>query len=416
MDRVSWFVGIDWGSERHAICVVDATGHHREERRVEHTAEAVQACLDWITTYTGVTATQMAVAIETPRGALIDACLARGMHVWAVNPKQLDRFRDRHTVAGAKDDRRDAWVLADSLRTDPGAFQPVHQEDPIIVQLRELSRAEDDLDAEFRRLANQLRSQVHRLTPDVLTLCPGADEPWFWALLETASTPMAQKRLTRARVDHLLRAHRIRRWRGAEVIARLQVPSFPHAPGVVEAAEAQIRLILPRLGVVHAQRLACGRQLEHLLQQLRERPHDADERGEHRDIAILESLPGVGRKVAVTMLAEAAEPLAQRDYDRLRAHLGTAPVTTASGKRRLVSMRRACNRRLRWAAYHWGRASVQHDAPSGAYYRELRARGHRHGRALRSVVDRWLRILMAMLRHNTLYDASRFAVTAESGA
>jgi transposase len=416
MDQVSWYVGIDWGSESHAVCVVDATGHRREERRVVHTAEAVQACLDWIMTHTGVTPSQIAVAIETPRGALIDACLARGMRVFAVNPKQLDRFRDRHTVAGAKDDRRDAWVLADSLRTDAAAFQPVHQEDAIVVQLRELSRAEEDLDAEFRRLANQLRSQVHRLAPDLLALCPGADEAWFWALLTAAPTPAAQHRLTRARVDHLLRAHHIRRWRAADVIERLQGLSFPHAPGVVEAAAAQIRLILPRLEVVHAQRLACGRQLEQLLQQLRDRPRDAEERGEHRDIAILESLPGVGRKVAVTMLAEAAGPLAQRDYDRLRAHLGTAPVTTASGKRRMVSMRRACNRRLRWAAYHWGRASVQHDAPSAAYYRDLRARGHRHGRALRSVVDRWLRILIAMLRQNTLYDANRFSDPSENGA
>jgi transposase len=416
MEQVTWYVGIDWGSESHAVCVVDEAGQRREERRVDHTADAVQACLDWVMSYTGVPPSQIAVAIETPRGALVDTCLAREWRVFAVNPKQLDRFRDRHSVAGAKDDRRDAWVLADSLRTDPGAFQPVRQEDPLVVQLRELSRAEEDLDAEFRRLANQLRSQVHRLVPDLLALCPGADEPWFWALLQLAPTPAAQRRLTRARVDHLLRAHRIRRWRGADVVARLQAALFPHAPGVVEASEAQIRLTLPRLEVVHTQRLACGRQLEHLLQQLRDRPREADQRGEHRDIAILESLPGVGRKVAVTMLAEAADPLACRDYDRLRAHVGTAPVTVASGKRRVVSMRRACNRRLRWAAYHWGRASVQHDAPSAAYYQDLRARGHGHGRALRSVVDRWLRILIAMLRQNTLYEAGRFAVAGDNGA
>jgi transposase len=416
MDDVTWYVGIDWGGESHAICVVDAAGQHRQERRVEHAAEAVQACLDWVIAVTGATPSQVAVALETPRGAVVDTCLAGGFRVFAINPKQVDRFRDRHTVAGAKDDRRDAWVLADSLRTDPAAFQSVRSEDPVIIQLRELSRTEEDLDAEFRRLANQLRGYVHRLVPDLLTLCPAADEPWFWALLDVAPTPAAQRRLTRARVDHLLRVHRIRRWRGADVVARLHAPLFPHAPGVVEATEAQIRLILPRLEVVHTQRLACGRQLEQLLQQLRDRPRDADERGEHRDIAILESLPGVGRKVAVTMLAEAAVPLAHRDYDRLRAHMGTAPVTTASGKRRLVSMRRACNRRLRWAAYHWGRASVQHDASSAAYYRQLRARGHRHGRALRSVVDRWLRILIAMLRQNTLYDASRFTLAAEKGA
>jgi hypothetical protein len=417
MDQVCWYVGIDWGSESHAVCLLDATGRRRAERHVAHTAEAVQACLDWIIDRSGAVPPQIAVAIETPRGALVDACLTRGLLVFAVNPKQLDRFRDRYTVAGAKDDRRDAWVLADSRRTSPEAFQAVHQDDAVVVQLRELSHAEDDLDAEFRRLANQLRSQVHRLTPALLTLCPGADEPWFWALLAAAPTPTAQRRLPRARIDHLLRAHRIRRLRGVEVIEHLQAPSFPHAPGVVDAAVAQIRLILPRLEVVQEQRLACGRHLEDLLQHLRERPHDA-QRGEHRDIAILESLPGIGRKVAVAMLAEAAEPLAHRDYDRLRAHMGTAPVTKANGKRRVVSMRRAWNRRLRWAAYHWGRASVQHDPSSAAYYRTLRARGHRHGRALRSVVDRRLRILIAMLRQNTLYDASRFAsVTAfEHGA
>ena len=162
MEQVTWYVGIDWGSESHAVCVVDAAGHRREERCVDHTADAVQACLEWIMIFTGATPAQIAVAIETPRGALVDTCLARRLRVFAVNPKQLDRFRDRHTVAGAKDDRRDAWVLADSLRTDPAAFQQVHTEDPIVVQLRELSRAEEDLDAEFRRLANQLRSQVQR--------------------------------------------------------------------------------------------------------------------------------------------------------------------------------------------------------------------------------------------------------------
>lgn len=81
MDQVWWYVGIDWGSARHAVCVVDATGGRREERHVVHTADAVQACLDWIMTWTGATPSEIAVAIETPRGALIDACLARGLLV-----------------------------------------------------------------------------------------------------------------------------------------------------------------------------------------------------------------------------------------------------------------------------------------------------------------------------------------------
>ena len=116
--------------------------------------------------------------------------------------------------------------------------------------------------------------------------------------------------------------------------------------------------------------------------------------------------------VSVAMLTQATEPLATRDYDRLRAHLGTAPITKASGKQRLVQMRTACAARLRDAAYHWGRVSIQKDASAAAYYRRLRARGQTHGRALRSVVDRWLRILVAMLRHRTLYDPKRFVTSA----
>ncbi len=130
--------------------------------------------------------------------------------------------------------------------------------------------------------------------------------------------------------------------------------------------------------------------------------NDALRLSEHRDVQILRSLPGVGRQVAATMLAEASRPLRARDYHTLRLYVGIAPVSKWSGKRRrrpTVHMRRA--------AYHWGRVSLVNDGPTRVYYDELRARGHTHGRALRSVIDRWFRILMAMLRTGTLYDPSR---------
>ena len=79
-------------------------------------------------------------------------------------------------------------------------------------------------------------------------------------------------------------------------------------------------------------------------------------------------------------------------------------------------MRRACNQRLRQAAYHWGRVSLINDEASRAYYDELRARGHTHGRALRSVIDRWFRILIAMLRNGTLYEPGRVSRRGVVGA
>ena len=126
-------------------------------------------------------------------------------------------------------------------------------------------------------------------------------------------------------------------------------------------------------------------------------------------MTILRSLPGVGRIVLATLLAEAWEPLHQRDYHALRSLCGVAPVTKRSGKRCVVIMRQACQMRLRTAVYHWSRTAIQHDELSRRRYAELRKRGHSHGRALRTVADRMLAVACAMLRTRTAFDPSRAA-------
>ena len=175
-ERFDWFVGIDWATVDHQVCVVDAAGGEVRQRPVAHTAVAVRAFVDWLRQHVD-DLTTVAVGIETPRGALVATLMEQGLAVFAVNPKQLDRFRDRHTVAGAKDDRRDARVLADSLRTDAGAFHRVEMDDARLVQLREFVHVEAALATDVSRLTNRLRDQVHRVQPALLALCAAADAP-----------------------------------------------------------------------------------------------------------------------------------------------------------------------------------------------------------------------------------------------
>ena len=240
-----------------------------------------------------------------------------------------------------------------------------------------------------------------------LALCPAADELWLWALLEIAPTPAAAQRLTRPRVDRLLRTYRIRRFTTDALLTQLRTQALHVAPGTAEAASAHIALLVPRLLLLRDQRTDCARQIEGLLTQLEECPTVEEHPGTHRDGAILRSLPGVGRTITATMLAEAGWALAARDYHALRAQTGIAPVTKQSGKRLLVLMRLGCNNRLRYAAYHWGRGAILLDPRARAHYERLRQRGHSHGRALRGVVDRLLAMLIAMLRAGTLYDPNR---------
>lgn len=419
MLTAQWLVGIDWAADAHEVCIVDRAGQICERCEVKHTAVALQAFIDALLTRAQGDPACVAIGIEVPRGALVELCVERGFSVYAINPKQVDRFRDRFTVAGAKDDPRDAYVISDALRTDPQAFRAVRLDHPLVIHVREWSRLDDDLREEVSRLTNQLRDLVYRSTPGILALCPAADEPWFWALLADAPTPTAQHRLSARRLQRLLRDHRIRRFSATALHQVVQQPTVYTAPGVVDAVAAHIELLLPRVELVARQRREAERQLARLLDALEaEMPPVGDQR-KHSDVAIVRSMPGIGTRVAARMLAEASQPLVDRAYHVVRSWMGIAPVTKKSGRRRraIVTMRYACNGYLREAAYHWGRTAAQKDPATRAYYRSLRSRGHSHARALRSVVDRCLRILFALLNQGQLFDpkhghSSRMAVAA----
>jgi transposase len=399
-----WFVGIDWGSQRHQVCVLDRDRRLVGERAVDHDGASLAQLVAWLWTLAAGHPERVSVAIEVPRGAIVEGLVERGFHVFAMNPKQLDRFRDRHSVAGAKDDRRDAFVLADSVRTDQPSFRRVHLGEPQLLLLRELSRAEETLLEDFRRNANRLRDQLHRFYPQMLQLCSAADEPWLWDLIDLAPTPAHTVLLLEEQVQRVLKAHRIRRVTAQEVLTCLQALALPVAPGAAEAAQAHCQFLLPCLRVLAEQLQACSQQVSALLSTLAEAPGKGEGPS---DVAIVLSLPGVGRKITTWLFAEAAQPLAERDYQMLRTHGGVAPVTRQSGKRRQVVMRRGCNPRLRHALYHMARVAMQRDAHFSQGYAALRAKGQRHGQALRTLGDRLLRILMAMLRERICYDASR---------
>jgi hypothetical protein len=399
-----WFVGIDWGSQRHQVCVLDRDRRRVGERAIDHDGASLAQLATWLWTVSAGQPQRVAVAIEVPRGAIVEGLLERGFHVFALNPKQLDRFRDRHSVAGAKDDRRDAFVLADSIRTDQPSFRRLQLDEPQLLRLRELSRAEETLLEDLRRSANRLQDQLHRFYPQMLQLCSAADAPWLWDLIDLAPTPAHAMLLSEEHVQRILKAHRIRRVTAQEVLTCLQAPALPVAPGAAAAAQAHCAFLLPCLRVLAEQLQACSQQVSVLLRTLAEEPGEGEGPS---DVAIVLSLPGVGRKITAWLFAEAARPLAERDYQVLRTHGGVAPVTKQSGKRRLVVMRHGCNPRLRHALYHMARVAMQRNAHFSSVYAALRAKGQRHGQALRNIGDRLLRILMAMLRDRTCYDASR---------
>ncbi len=402
----AWFAGVDWATEAHHVFVVGSDGSKRAERIFRHSGKGLAEMADWIAAKCGGGA-DIPVAIEVPHGPVVESLLDRGFAVYSINPKQLDRFRDRFSPAGAKDDSLDARVLADALRTDLRHFRRIDPVDPAVIELRAWSRISEDLTRERTRLSSRVREQLWRYYPQLLEAVGSVADAWFLDLWAKVPTPAKARRVQRRTLESLLKRHRIRRITADQLFEILRAPAIAVAPGTTEAAVAHIRNASERLRLVHRQLADAKREIARLINVLADEDSGSDQTGGQRDVTVLSSLPGVGQTVLATLLAEAPQALARRDYKALRCMCGVAPVTRRSGKSLLVVRRRSAHARLRDAVYHWARSAVQVDPVSKAKYAALRARGHTHARALRSVADRLLGVACAMLRTQTCYRPPR---------
>jgi transposase len=408
-----WYAGVDWASEMHYACATNDLGRNIGDRTFAHGGAGLAEMASWLTTRSGAPPAQIHIAIEVPHGPVVETLIERGFNVYSINPKQLDRFRDRFTMAGAKDDSRDAEVLASALRTDPHCFRLLAAADPIVVELREWSRIGEELTVERNRLTNRLREQLWRYFPAMLQLEDDLGAEWLLDLWHAAPAPDKAARIREATIVKLLERHRIRRFDASQVLAILRQTPVTVLAGTTEAARAHITTLIARIRLLNRQLKEANGRLDRLTARLAQ-PTESEpgQDCEQHDVTILDSLPGVGRIVLATLLAEAWDALQRRDYHALRSLTGVAPVTKRSGKSCIVVRRRACHPRLANAVYHWANAAKNHDAASRSKYQALRQRGHSHGRALRSVADRLLHVACAMLRKGTLFDPALAAENA----
>src|SRR5258708_962872 len=398
----AWFVGVDWSSEKHQVCILDQQGTIAGERSFPHRGAGLAELGDWLLSIAGAADT-VAVAIEVPHGPVVDSLIDRGFAAYTINPKQLDRLRDRFSVAGAKDDRRDGYTLADGVRTDRRLFRRLHVADPRVVELRRVSRLAEELQEGRVRLSNRILHQLWRYYPQMQKITDDLAAPWFLELWTMAPTPAKARQLRKSTVEQLLKQHRIRRVNAETVLGTLREPAIKVADGVAEAASIHMRSLVARLRVVNREL----REAEHKLDALCTAVGETAASGEciqRQDVVILKSIPGIGRINLAVLLSEGSGPLSRRDYQGLRTLSGAAPVTKRSGKSHVVTMRYAAHVRLRKTVYHWARVASQRDPKCHARYDALRKRGKSHGRALRGVADRLLGLACVLLQRQTVFD------------
>jgi len=390
-----YFVGLDWASEKHDVCVLDATGQIVTGFTIPHTADGLAELIRRLRRFGDLGS--LLLALERPSGLLVDTLIDAGCRVVPIHPNALKATRPRYAAAPGKSDPGDAYLLADVLRTDGHRFRPLRAPSDATKALRAAVRTRDDLVATRVQLANQLRSLLESFWPGAAAIFADVESPIALDFLETYPTPDSVARLGPQRLARFLkRAAYCGRRPAPDLLARLRA-----APrGQAGALERETKGQLVRAVVAILRPLVDQiRQLDGLI---------AAHLAQHPDGAMLQSLPRTGTVNAAQILAELGEDrLRFATAEQLAAEAGVAPVTHSSGKHRSVACRFACNKRLRQALTTWADNSRHAHPWAAAVYRNARARGCDHPHAVRILARAWVRVLWRCWQARTLYDPAK---------
>jgi transposase len=393
------FAGDDWAEDHHDVELMDATGRRLAKARLPEGVAGIARLHAMIGEQLGEDADdgdagQVAIGIETDRGPWVAALVAAGYTVYAINPLQASRYRERHGVSGAKSDAGDAHVLADMVRTDSHQLRPVAGDTAQAAAIKVVTRTHKTLIWERTRHAQRLRHALRDYFPAALEAFEDLDAPDTLALLAKAPDPAAAARLTTAQISAALqRARRRDITAKAERIQAVLRASHLGQPAIVGAAyAASVRALVAVLATLNEQVKTLQGQVEAYF-------------GQHPDAEILLSQPGLGPILGARVLAESGDdPHRYASAKARKNYSGTSPITRASGKKKTVTARHVHNDRLIDALMTQAFAALQASPGARAYYDHQRARGARYNAALRQLANRLTGILHGCLKDRTLYD------------
>jgi transposase len=395
------FVGDDWAEDHHDVELMDAAGRTLARARLPEGVAGIARLHAMIGAQLGEDAEdiedapgQVVIGIETDRGPWVQALIAAGYTVFAVNPLQAARYRERLGVSGAKSDPADAHMLADMVRTDAHQLRPVAADTAEAEAVKVLTRMHKTMIWERTRAGQRLRHALREYFPAALAAFEDLDAADTLELLGKAPDPASAARLSAAQISAALKRARRRdiATKAARIQAALRSEQLGQPAMVTAAYAASVRALVAVLGTLNEQVKALQGQVEAHF-------------GQHPDAEIIASQPGLGTILGARVLAEFGDAADRYSSAKARKnYAGTSPITRASGRKTVVLARFVHNDRLIDALMTQAFSALQPSPGARAYYDRQRARGAEHNAALRQLANRLVGILHGCLKTRTRYD------------
>jgi transposase len=380
--------GVDWAKDDHAVCVAGGQGEVLERFAVRHDAAGLRQMAARL-----LRAGVSQVGIERGDGPVVDTLLEAGLTVLVIPPGQVKNLRSRYGSAGNKDDRFDAYVLADVVRTDVRRLRPMEADSDQAAALRSAVRARRDLVGHRVAAANQLRAHLQVVFPGSAVLFAEVDSAVTLAFLSRFTTQEQAGWLSPPRLAAWLKSVS---YSGkadpavlhARLLAAPRGKAGPHAAalaGVTLALVAVLRALNAQIKVLAA---SIGDQLD-----------------AHPDAAIFRSLPRAGTVRAARLLAEIGDARGRfPTRDSLTCLAGVAPSTRQSGKVKAVTFRWGADKQLRDALCDFAGDSRRASPWAADLYDKAIARGCDHPHAVRILARAWAHVIWRCWQDHAPYD------------
>jgi transposase len=385
-------LGVDWADASHQVWVSDADGNKVTEMKISQTAEGMGECSRWLHEQRAQ-GIELWAAIEKPEGRIVDFLLDHGVVVYPINPKAVDRVRDRFRVSGAKSDAFDAYVLSEFLRTDHGHLKALRPNSEQAQELKMLTRDYQRLVTQRTRVLNQLTATLKEYYPRPLDLFDDLSTSKALDFLKHCPTPEEANELSRKEWKRFAQAHRFTEHQTEELWKTLKAPQLPIPQHVVRTKAKLVAVLVQELELMVK---ATNRYAEEVQRFFASMPA----------AKLVSGLPG--SKTGTTLASLWAElgdaPGRWQSFRHLQAQAGSVPLTKESGKCRVVQFRYSCNKRLRHVVYWLAFTSLTQSEWAKAYYREQRTRGRTRHQSLRALGSKWLKIIFVLWRDHRPYD------------
>jgi hypothetical protein len=388
-----YYLGVDWADEFDQVWVSDADGNKVTEMKVLQNAQGLSDFGRWLHERKAQ-AIELWAAIEKPHGRIVDFLLNHGVVVYPVNPKALDRARDRFRMSQSKSDSFDAYVLADFLRTDHARLRALEPDSAPAQELKIVTRDHQRLMRQKNRLLNQIEVTLKEYYPRPLEVFNDLETKIALDFLKAYPTPQALSQLNRRGWNRFAkRQHHLSEARANELWEKLNKAQLAVPEHVVRAKARLLAALVVQLEAA----LQAVKQYEEQVKGFFASMPAAD---------LVKTLPGGKSGTTVPILwAELGDAKSRwESFRHLQAEAGAVPVTQSSGKSRFVQFRFACNKHLRYAIHWFSFNSLNRCEWANKYYRSQRAKGHSHPQALRALGAKWLKIIFVMWRDHKPYD------------